>query len=150
MVGVARAHEGELERIVFAVHGDDGGARVPRGALAEPPALVAPDSFKGTFSAREVAAAIAAGLRSAGREAEELPVADGGEGTMDALLVATLGGELQTISAADPLGRPVEASFALLDGRPGRSSRRRRRAGSGSWPRTSATPGRPRPAGPAS
>jgi glycerate 2-kinase len=85
--------------------------------LAELPALVAPDSFKGTFSAREVAAAIATGLRAAGCEADELPVADGGEGTMEAI-VATLGGELHTISAADPLGRPVEASFALLaDGR---------------------------------
>ena len=85
--------------------------------MAEPAALVAPDSFKGTFSAREVATAIAAGLRAEGREADELPVADGGEGTMDAI-VATLGGELHTISAPDPLGRPVEASFALLaDGR---------------------------------
>jgi glycerate kinase len=77
------------------------------------PVLVAPDSFKGTFSAREVAAAIAAGLRSAGREADELPVADGGEGTMD-VLVSVLGGELHTVTASDPLGRPVEASFALL------------------------------------
>ena len=85
--------------------------------MAEQPALVAPDSFKGTFSAREVAAALAAGLRSAGCEAIELPVADGGEGTMDALL-STLRGELRTVSASDPLGRPVEASFALLeDGR---------------------------------
>jgi glycerate 2-kinase len=77
------------------------------------PALVAPDSFKGTFSAREVAAAIAAGLREAGREAVELPVADGGEGTMDVLLTA-LGGELRTVTVSDPLGRPVEAGFALL------------------------------------
>lgn len=77
------------------------------------PVLVAPDSFKGTFSAREVAAAVAAGLRSAGREAHELPVADGGEGTMDALVNA-LGGELRTITASDPIGRPVEARFALL------------------------------------
>jgi glycerate kinase len=85
--------------------------------LAELPALVAPDSFKGTFSAREVAAAIAAGLRAGGREAHEMPVADGGEGTMEAI-VTTLEGELRTISASDPLGRPVEASFALLeDGR---------------------------------
>ncbi len=85
--------------------------------MAEQPALVAPDSFKGTFSAGEVAAALAAGLRSAGCEAVELPVADGGEGTMDALL-STLRGELRTVSASDPLGRPVEASFALLeDGR---------------------------------
>ena len=85
--------------------------------MAELPALVAPDSFKGTFSAREVAGAIAAGLRAAGREAEEMPVADGGEGTMDAI-VTSLGGELRTIEASDPLGRPVDASFALLeDGR---------------------------------
>jgi glycerate 2-kinase len=85
--------------------------------LAELPALVAPDSFKGTFSAREVAAALAAGLRDAGHEAEEMPVADGGEGTMDVLLAA-LGGERRTVEASDPLGRPVEASFALIeDGR---------------------------------
>jgi glycerate kinase len=77
------------------------------------PALVAPDSFKGTFSAREVAAAVAGGLRAAGREARELPVADGGEGTME-VLVAALGGELRKVTASDPLGRPVEASFALL------------------------------------
>jgi glycerate 2-kinase len=77
------------------------------------PALVAPDSFKGTFSAREVAAAIAAGLRSAEREAVELPVADGGEGTME-VLVNALGGELRTATVSDPLGRPIEAGFALL------------------------------------
>jgi glycerate kinase len=77
------------------------------------PVLVAPDSFKGTLSAREVAAAIAEGLREAGREARELPVADGGEGTMD-VLVSALGGEVRTVSASDPLGRPVEAAFALL------------------------------------
>jgi glycerate kinase len=77
------------------------------------PALVAPDSFKGTFSAREVAAAIAAGLRSAEREAVELPVADGGEGTME-VLVNALGGEIRTSSVSDPLGRPVEGGFALL------------------------------------
>ena len=77
------------------------------------PVLVAPDSFKGTFSAREVARAVAEGLRSAGREANELPVADGGEGTMD-VLMATLGGELRAVTVSDPLGRPVEAGFALL------------------------------------
>jgi glycerate 2-kinase len=83
------------------------------------PALVAPDSFKGTFSAAEVAAAIASGLRAAGREAEELPVADGGEGTMEAL-VRALGGELHTETVSDPLGRPVEAPWALLpDGKTG-------------------------------
>jgi glycerate 2-kinase len=77
------------------------------------PVLVAPDSFKGTFSAREVAGAIADGLRSAGREAHELPVADGGEGTMD-VLVDALGGEIRTATVSDPLGRRVEAAFALI------------------------------------
>jgi glycerate kinase len=77
--------------------------------------LVAPDSFKGTLSATQVAAAVAAGLREGGAEAVELPVADGGEGTMDALLAA-LGGERRTRTVADPLGRPVEAEFALIDG----------------------------------
>jgi glycerate kinase len=82
--------------------------------LAELPALVAPNSFKGTFSANEVAAAVARGLRAAGREAEELPVADGGGGTIDALL-STLPGEEHTVRVSDPLGRPVDAAFALID-----------------------------------
>ncbi|MET0205558.1 MAG: glycerate kinase [Thermoleophilaceae bacterium] len=77
------------------------------------PVLVAPDSFKGTFSAAEVAAAIAAGLRSADREAVELPVGDGGEGTMG-VLVDALGGDVRTATVSDPLGRPVEAQFAIL------------------------------------
>jgi glycerate kinase len=77
------------------------------------PVLVAPDSFKGTFSAAEVAAAIAAGLRSADREAIELPVGDGGEGTMG-VLVAALGGELRAARVSDPVGRPVDAQFAIL------------------------------------
>jgi glycerate kinase len=77
------------------------------------PVLVAPDSFKGTFSAGEAAAAMAKGLRDAGREAHELPVADGGEGTME-VLVSALGGDVRRLSVSDPLGRPVEAAFALL------------------------------------
>jgi glycerate 2-kinase len=87
--------------------------------LSSHPILVAPDSFKGTFAAPDVAAAIARGLRAVGREAVELPVADGGEGTMEVLLTA-LGGEKHTLSVSDPLGRQVEAAFALLpDGRTG-------------------------------
>src|SRR4051794_41646231 len=79
--------------------------------------LVAPDSFKGTLAAADVARAIADGLREGGQEAEELPIGDGGEGTMDAL-VATLGGALREAEVSDPLGRPVTARFALLpDGR---------------------------------
>lgn len=79
--------------------------------------VVAPDSFKGTFSAPAVSDAIAAGLRDAGRPVLTLPIADGGEGTMRALL-ASLAGELRPARVSDPLGRPVEAAFALLaDGR---------------------------------
>jgi glycerate 2-kinase len=79
--------------------------------------VVAPDSFKGTFSAPAVSDAIAAGLRDAGRPALPLPIADGGEGTMRALL-ASLAGELRTARVSDPLGRPIDAAFALLaDGR---------------------------------
>jgi len=77
------------------------------------PVLVAPDSFKGTFSAGEAANAMAAGLRDAGHEVRELPVADGGEGTME-VLVSALGGDIQARTVSDPLGRPVEARFALL------------------------------------
>src|SRR5207248_2581015 len=77
------------------------------------PVLVAPDSFKGTLAASRVAAAVAAGLRDSDRDAVELPVADGGEGTMDAL-VGARGGERRRTAVSDPLGRPVEAEFALL------------------------------------
>jgi glycerate 2-kinase len=80
------------------------------------PGLVAPDTFKGTFAAAEVASAVARGLREAGIEPVELPVADGGEGTLDALVDA-LGGELLSATVSDPLGREVEAALALLAGR---------------------------------
>jgi glycerate 2-kinase len=75
--------------------------------------LVAPDSFKGTFDAPTVTAAIAAGIEEGGGMADPCPLADGGEGTMDVLLAA-LGGERRSLTVHDPLRRPVEASFALL------------------------------------
>ena len=81
-----------------------------------PTVLVAPDSFKGTFSAVEVAEAIGRGLSAAGIDADLCPVADGGEGTMETLL-ASIGGE--TIMVDDvrgPLGAPIPAPFALVDG----------------------------------
>lgn len=61
-----------------------------------------------------MAAAIACGVRAVGAEADLMPAADGGEGTTEVLLGA-LGGELRSAAAHDPLGRPIEASFALLD-----------------------------------
>lgn len=77
------------------------------------PILVAPDKFKGTFTAAEVAEAVASGLASEGWAAEALPVADGGDGTAAALLAA-LGGEAVAVAATDPLGREVQAAVALL------------------------------------
>ncbi len=74
--------------------------------------LVAPDSFKGTFSATEVAAAIGRGLEGAGRPVDLCPVADGGEGTLDAL-AAGLQASRRHASVSDPLGRPVEAEFGV-------------------------------------
>ena len=74
--------------------------------------LVAPDSFKGTFTAAEVGAAIARGLHAAGLAVDLCPVADGGEGTL-AVLSSAVGAGLRTVAASDPLGRPVTASFAL-------------------------------------
>lgn len=77
---------------------------------------MAPDAFKSTFAATEVAAAVARGLRDGGVEAVQLPVADGGEGTLEALTSA-LGGELLSATVSDPLGREVKAEFALIHGR---------------------------------
>ena len=79
------------------------------------PVLVAPDAFKGTLTATEVASAVARGLRAGKREAIELPVADGGEGTME-VIVRALGAELRPATVSDPLGRTIEASFAMLPG----------------------------------
>jgi glycerate 2-kinase len=77
------------------------------------PVLVAPDSFKGTFSAVEVAEALARGLERAGVPADRCPVADGGEGTVEVLLAA-VGGRTVRVPVHDPLGRPIEAELALL------------------------------------
>jgi glycerate 2-kinase len=74
--------------------------------------LVAPDSFKGTFSAAEVATAVGEGLAAGGRPVDLCPLADGGEGTA-AALAGALGGDVRRAPAHDPLGRPIEASFVL-------------------------------------
>jgi glycerate kinase len=102
----------------------DRGARGHTAAVPSIPGvpetiLVAPDSFKGTMTAVEVADAIGKGLRQAGRLVELCPVADGGEGTLEALRAA-LGGEPQAVAVSDPLGRENEASFVLVDGARGR------------------------------
>jgi len=76
--------------------------------------LVAPDKFKGSLSAAEAAQAIARGLKAAGADVDVCPVADGGEGTLDAL-VAALGGSVMGVIARGPLGVPVRAHLGRLD-----------------------------------
>jgi glycerate kinase len=83
--------------------------------MTDRPVLVAPDGFKGTFRATEVAAAIGRGLESAGLRPPDLcPVADGGHSTLEVLLTA-LGGETAATRVHDPLGREIEADFALIE-----------------------------------
>jgi glycerate kinase len=75
--------------------------------------LCAPDKFRGTLTASEAAAAFAAGLREAGlTDLEELPLADGGEGTLDVVLAH--GGERRESLVTGPGGRPVPAEWGLL------------------------------------
>lgn len=78
--------------------------------------VVAPDKFKGTLTGPHAAAAMAAGVRQAVPDAviEQVPLADGGEGTVQAVLAA--GGTRHTATVTGPLGDPVEAEFALLAG----------------------------------
>jgi glycerate kinase len=78
--------------------------------------VIAPDKFKGSLPAADVAARLAAGLRRAGVTGPliELPVADGGDGTVDAAVAA--GYERRAATVTGPVGGQVAASFALLDG----------------------------------
>jgi glycerate kinase len=78
--------------------------------------LIAPQEFKGSLSAAEAARAMAEGLRRAlpGVDLDLAPMADGGPGTVEAL-VAAGGGRRLTASVADPLGRLVEAAWGLLE-----------------------------------
>ena len=76
--------------------------------------LVAPDSFKGTFSSWEVTASIARGLCHGGRKVDRCPIADGGEGTLDVLAPA-LDAVVRTATVSDPLGRTIEARFAIAE-----------------------------------
>ncbi|MEW6661016.1 MAG: glycerate kinase [Bacillota bacterium] len=77
--------------------------------------LIASDSFKGSLTSQEVGAAVTKGILRVCPEAEiaVIPMADGGEGTVQALIAAT-GGQLITTEVTGPLGAPVEARFGLL------------------------------------
>ncbi len=78
--------------------------------------LVAPDSYKGSLSSKQVCQAIEEGLLKACEGAFEVvkvPIADGGEGTVDAFLSA-LGGELIELTVTGPLGKPVHSCYGIL------------------------------------
>ena len=70
--------------------------------------VAAPDKFKGTASAHEIAAAIAAAVEAAGSTCTQVPMADGGDGTLEAL-----GGPNRTSLVTGPLGSPVDAEWRL-------------------------------------
>jgi glycerate kinase len=78
--------------------------------------VIAPDSFKGNLDAAQVADAIAAGIREVLPEAEiiKVPMADGGEGTVRALVAAT-GGRLLQQEVTEPLGGKVKAEFGIIE-----------------------------------
>lgn len=77
--------------------------------------VIAPDSFKDSLSAQGVAQAVASGLREVWPDAQlmECPMADGGEGTIEAVLAAC-GGQWMTTDVSGPLGQPVQAQWGWL------------------------------------
>ncbi len=83
--------------------------------MQTPKIVIAPDSFKGSLAAADVAQAIARGVLAVCPEAQIdlCPMADGGEGTVDAMVAAT-GGRFFTTDVFDPLGSPIRARIGLL------------------------------------
>lgn len=81
--------------------------------------VIAPDSFKESLSAMQVATAIEAGFREIFPDAQylKIPVADGGEGTVQAMIEAT-GGRRIELQVTGPLGQPVPAFYGLTGGEP--------------------------------
>jgi len=79
--------------------------------------LIAPDKFRGTLTAAQAAHAVRAGWRRARPDDQvvEVPMADGGEGTLDAMVEA-LGGERRRASVQGPLGDPVDAEYGIVSG----------------------------------
>lgn len=109
------AHAAHAEALACAE--EDAGAAVDFGPACRRPrrVLLAIDSFKGSVSSAQAEAAVAEGVRRVWPDAEmcTLPLADGGEGTLDA--IAACGGELVTCEVAGPLGDRVSARM-LVDG----------------------------------
>jgi len=80
--------------------------------------LIAPQALKGSLTAAETTRAIAEGVRAATPNAmvTELPIADGGEGTVEAMVAAT-GGKIIPVTVTGPLGESVSTFFGILDER---------------------------------
>ncbi|TKZ36137.1 glycerate kinase, partial [Brachyspira catarrhinii] len=78
--------------------------------------IVIPDSFKGSLSSLEVCNAIEEGILKVFKNAKikKIPVADGGEGTVDSILYAT-GGKIKKVKVKNPLGETVEAKYGIID-----------------------------------
>jgi glycerate kinase len=78
--------------------------------------IIAPDSFKGSLSAADAAKAIEKGIKSYLPDAEtvKVPMADGGEGTLDSLIAATNGKKID-VTVTGPLGTPVEAKYGIIE-----------------------------------
>lgn len=78
--------------------------------------VIAPDSFKGCLNALNAALAMRRGVQRVYPDCviDMIPMADGGEGTVEAILCAVRGEKIKT-DATDPLGRPIEATYALID-----------------------------------
>ena len=77
--------------------------------------VVAPDSFKGSLTSAEVADAVERGIKDVFPQCNVVKagVADGGEGTVEAIVKA-VGGAMYTASVTDPLGRPVKAAYGIV------------------------------------
>jgi len=77
--------------------------------------LIAPSAYKGSLSAGEIAAAISQGISDqvSGAQIESLPLADGGDGTIESLH-SSLGGNIEKMSVQGPLGTPVTANWLFL------------------------------------
>jgi glycerate kinase len=95
--------------VVAAARGGGGGLSAPR-----PRVVCAPNAFKGALSAGDAALAMALGVADAGGVAVQVPVADGGDGTLDVLLGATPGSCVEAVRVRGPLGAEVEARLGWL------------------------------------
>ena len=125
----ARAPRAALERIVFAVHGDEAEQRLRRalsGALVERPVLVAPGQLQGHVAAARWRRRSRAGCAPPGARRWSCRSADGGEGTMDALLRA-IGGECWTADV-ERSARPADRGGVRAADRRQRASSRWREA----------------------